>query len=169
MCHDFAPIDSLANMQSSFLNLGEYSDTSSYEEESVIFDLCDTIVTEEAQNDFNTLNSHTIPTLVMAGEFDPVTPSSLSQEVYNTLNNAYFFSLDHHGHGVTTDGCGKEIMRQFIENPEISPTNSCSTLPTSFKVASARTPQRTPDMLDSRIKSVIREKGPRIKEYLPKR
>lgn len=167
MCHDFIAIDSRENMQTGFLDLGEYSGTLSYEDESTIYDICDTIVTERAGTGFNTLGTHAVPTLVMAGEFDPVTPPSLSQEVYNALNKAYFFNLDHQGHGVTSEGCGKEIMRQFIDNPEVAPTNHCSVLETNFKVASAHIAERTPAALNSRVKTEIKEKAEELKKYWP--
>lgn len=169
MCHDFIPIDSRENMQSSFLNLGEYSGVVSYSDRAYIYDLCDTIVTQEAESDFNALGTHTIPTLVMGGEFDPVTPPALSKEVYNALNKAYFFNLDHQGHGVTTEGCGKEIMRQFIDNPELSPLNSCNLLETSFIIPSAHIASRKADALDSKVQAIIKKEAKRIKEYLPKR
>jgi pimeloyl-ACP methyl ester carboxylesterase len=56
-----------------------------------------------------------IPTLVLAGEFDPVTPARYGQEIVAASGNARLLTLKGQGHGVMTTGCTPKLLREFIE------------------------------------------------------
>ena len=62
-----------------------------------------------------------IPTLVMSGEVDPVTPPSWGEQVAATLSNSKHVVMRGTGHTAGGTGCGQRIMREFIE--EGSPAN----------------------------------------------
>jgi pimeloyl-ACP methyl ester carboxylesterase len=67
-----------------------------------------------------------IPTLLLSGNFDPVTPASNAEIVAETLSDdyAYVFSAD--GHGVFMKGeCANSIVEQFLANPDQEPDASC--------------------------------------------
>jgi pimeloyl-ACP methyl ester carboxylesterase len=69
-----------------------------------------------------------IPTLVLSGEVDPVTPPSWGDEVAKTLSNSAHIVLPGTGHTAGGTGCGQRIMREFID--EGSPADldtSCAT------------------------------------------
>ena len=66
-----------------------------------------------------------IPTLVMAGEFDPITPPSWAERAAETLSNGYFFEYPGVGHGASLDDCGREMMIAFVENPAVAPDDGC--------------------------------------------
>ena len=55
------------------------------------------------------------PTLVLAGEIDPVTPARYGQEILATLSNARLLLFRGQGHGVMTTGCAPRLLREFIE------------------------------------------------------
>ena len=62
-----------------------------------------------------------IPTLVLSGEADPVTPPSWGDQVAATLSNSKHVIIGGTGHTAGGTGCGQRIMREFIE--EGSPAN----------------------------------------------
>ncbi len=70
----------------------------------------------------------TVPTLVLSGEFDPVTRPSQSQHVAELLGpNAHwveFPSMGHHVRGFSP--CGARITAEFIANPAQLPDTSCA-------------------------------------------
>ena len=67
-----------------------------------------------------------IPTLILAGEFDPITPPSWGQMTANHLSNSYFFEFPGNGHWVTRSSrCALSIMLAFLDNPLNSPDASC--------------------------------------------
>ena len=65
-----------------------------------------------------------IPTLVLAGEFDPITPPSSSRAVASNLTNATFVEFPGLGHGVYPVGdCPPSIIAEFLsgtDNPDVS-------------------------------------------------
>ncbi len=69
-----------------------------------------------------------LPTLVLAGEFDPVTPPSYGRDTVKTLRNGHYFEFPGMGHGVTFAGdCPRSIMQAFLTTPTRKPNASCIT------------------------------------------
>jgi pimeloyl-ACP methyl ester carboxylesterase len=56
-----------------------------------------------------------IPTLLLSGELDPVTPPVYGEEVAKGLGNARHLVLRGQGHGAMTVGCTPKLIGQFIE------------------------------------------------------
>jgi pimeloyl-ACP methyl ester carboxylesterase len=56
-----------------------------------------------------------IPTLVMSGEIDPVTPPSWGEQVAKTLSNSKHLVMPGTGHTPGGTGCGQRVMKSFIE------------------------------------------------------
>lgn len=70
--------------------------------------------------------SSDIPTLVMSGEFDPVTPPSWGMRVRDDLPNSTFIEFPGTGHGASVDNtCALDIMMQFLGDPDASLDESC--------------------------------------------
>ena len=70
----------------------------------------------------------TVPTLVLAGEFDPVTRPSLSQHLAALIGpNAHWVEFPRIGHNVRAfSPCGAKIAADFMDNPAQSPDTSCA-------------------------------------------
>lgn len=69
-----------------------------------------------------------IPTLVMTGEYDPITPPYWGVLAATTLPNSYYFEIPGVGHGATVaDDCPLDIMRQFLDSPGVPPNGRCIT------------------------------------------
>jgi pimeloyl-ACP methyl ester carboxylesterase len=56
-----------------------------------------------------------IPTLVMSGEIDPVTPPTWGEQVAKTLSNSKHIVMPGTGHTPGGTGCGQRVMKSFIE------------------------------------------------------
>ena len=56
-----------------------------------------------------------LPTLLLAGELDPVTPSIWAKRVHSTLHTSFLFVAPGVGHGVVdSDRCAQTAMRTFL-------------------------------------------------------
>ena len=67
-----------------------------------------------------------IPTLILAGEYDPVTPPSYGRWAAETLSNSYFYELPGVGHGVIAGGaCPTGLMLTFLNSPQKAPDPAC--------------------------------------------
>jgi pimeloyl-ACP methyl ester carboxylesterase len=60
-----------------------------------------------------------IPTLVVAGEFDPITPASGSEALADSLGRALFVEVPRGGHtpGVASS-CVREVIASFVDRPD---------------------------------------------------
>jgi pimeloyl-ACP methyl ester carboxylesterase len=67
-----------------------------------------------------------IPTLVLSGEFDPITPPEWGRRVTQTLQNAVFYEYPGVGHGASTlAGCPNQMMADFLSDPSHAPDDDC--------------------------------------------
>jgi hypothetical protein len=69
-----------------------------------------------------------IPTLIITGKYDPITPPSYAQQVAKYLSNNYYFEFSNLGHVPTasdTTGCAMSMTVDFLDNPETEPDSAC--------------------------------------------
>lgn len=67
-----------------------------------------------------------VPTLVMNGEFDPVTPPAWGQHAAETLGNAFVYVYPGVGHGAgALAGCPRQMMAAFLMQPTTPPEDAC--------------------------------------------
>jgi pimeloyl-ACP methyl ester carboxylesterase len=76
----------------------------------------------------------TIPTLILQGEYDPVTLPANGMLAAQTLSKRYFYLFPGVGHGVSSPySCPNDITQAFLENPTEKPDSSCiSRMPEPF-------------------------------------
>jgi hypothetical protein len=85
---------------------------------SGVFGVCDLWGTQAPSDEENEAVVSEIPTLVLAGEYDPVTPPSWGERVTETLDAATFLEIPGAGHGPSaTLECPQEVMRDFLAAP----------------------------------------------------
>lgn len=60
-----------------------------------------------------------VPTLILSGDLDPVTPPTWGESVLPHLTNARHIVVPATGHGAITTGCGMRIATQFINNASV--------------------------------------------------
>ena len=61
-----------------------------------------------------------IPTLVLSGELDPITPPSWGEQITQHLTVVKHIVVPGTGHGVLSVGCGQRIMREFIDEGSVA-------------------------------------------------
>ena len=67
-----------------------------------------------------------LPTLILTGTFDPITPPAYARMVARKLANSHLFEFPRSGHGVLSDSmCAREIADSFLETPDIRPSTKC--------------------------------------------
>ena len=67
-----------------------------------------------------------IPALILAGEYDPITPPGWAWQAAETLDNAHTFLFPGVGHGASVSSdCAAEIMLDFWRDPAAEPDDSC--------------------------------------------
>jgi pimeloyl-ACP methyl ester carboxylesterase len=67
-----------------------------------------------------------IPTLVLSGQFDPITPPAFADIAATTLSNSYRFNFPTLSHGVLPDSdCAVAMTAAFMNNPDQEPDGSC--------------------------------------------
>ena len=67
-----------------------------------------------------------VPTLILAGEFDPITPPLWARLAAETLSSSYYYEFPGLGHGIMrSNRCGFRIGNQFLEDPYTEPDASC--------------------------------------------
>jgi pimeloyl-ACP methyl ester carboxylesterase len=67
-----------------------------------------------------------VPTLVIAGQFDPVTPPDWSKTAAATLSKSFFFEVPAAGHGPSlTVDCPQKMVLAFFDNPAAAPNSAC--------------------------------------------
>jgi pimeloyl-ACP methyl ester carboxylesterase len=66
-----------------------------------------------------------IPTLVFAGELDPVTPPEYGELAASTLDHATLLRIPGAGHGVTLIHCPSDMRDAFFAEPAAPPDTTC--------------------------------------------
>ncbi|WP_394748307.1 alpha/beta hydrolase [Spongiimicrobium salis] len=66
-----------------------------------------------------------IPTLVVNGRLDPITPTSNARQASKSLQNSYVMEFQREGHSVF-NSCFFEICQEFLDAPETAPDMSCA-------------------------------------------
>lgn len=80
-----------------------------------------------------------IPTLIMAGELDPVTPPSTVEAIVPHLSRAFSITFAGMGHGLSMEACSSVSVSRFINDPTQAPTTDCTTELPPFVVDAAAT------------------------------
>lgn len=91
-----------------------------------IYAVCEGLAIPQVDARENEAVSSDIPTLILSGEYDPITPPPNGLRVAATLPNSYVYELRGIGHGVVrSSACGLTIAMNFLENPAQTPAAGC--------------------------------------------
>lgn len=67
-----------------------------------------------------------IPTLILSGSFDPVTPPAWGRLAAEHLSHSFFYEFPHGGHSLLDSGdCAVSIGLAFIDDPTSAPESTC--------------------------------------------
>ena len=93
---------------------------------TIDYSTCDNWGAHPANPVENEAVSSNIPTLVLAGEFDPITPPAWSQRAAETLSQVHYLEFPDVGHGVLlARQCARDITAAFISQPNYTPDTTC--------------------------------------------
>lgn len=73
-----------------------------------------------------------LPTLLINGDFDPITPPVNAEKALDSLPNAHLSIIPYAGH-TPFSPCLFEIIRTFLEHPEQAPKDGCKDAVTGFE------------------------------------
>jgi pimeloyl-ACP methyl ester carboxylesterase len=91
-----------------------------------VYTLCDAFGIEAPDPVENEPVHSTIPALILAGEYDPITPPDWAPLTAQTLSTSYTYQFPGTGHAVIARGaCPAGIIRAFLNNPQNTPDASC--------------------------------------------
>ena len=122
-CQEEVEFSTKAQLDAADANFPEQNGTFSA---SNIFKICQGWGLERAPAIENKAVTSDIPTLILSGEYDPITPPAYAQLAAKSLPNSYMFEFPGIGHGVSVSGiCPSSIMQQFLENPYRQPNSGC--------------------------------------------
>ncbi len=66
-----------------------------------------------------------VPVLVLAGEFDPVTPPAWGRRLLRTMPNARFVQIPGQSHGAMFNRCGGQMTLAFLHDPGAPLSGDC--------------------------------------------
>lgn len=67
-----------------------------------------------------------IPTLILSGAYDPITPPAWGKQVAGNLANSFFYEFPDIGHGVVSSSdCASAVAGFFLDDPSREPQRSC--------------------------------------------
>ncbi len=66
-----------------------------------------------------------VPTLLLSGEYDPVTPPEFAETVLQTLSNGQHLVAKGQGHIVGSRGCMPKLLTDFIKDPKTELDTEC--------------------------------------------
>jgi len=133
-CHEDIPFDErsrLASYEPANDDYAQFTETVTGEE---LFDACDIWPSGTAEAVEDELVISDVPTLLLGGAYDPITPTSGFDQITPGLSTYWEVVFPHDGHGVSPTPCGAEIVNAFFDNPQAEPDSSCvaDTAPPAF-------------------------------------
>ena len=131
-CADEAPFTTRAQVEAAS---DSHPDLAPFLQPGSIFDICGFWGTEPDDIKSDPLNVD-IPTLVLAGRFDPITPPEWGRRADAAIEGSHYLEFPNAAHGVLgSSGCSFDITLAFLRDPGLQPDASCiAQLPsTAFK------------------------------------
>jgi pimeloyl-ACP methyl ester carboxylesterase len=90
------------------------------------WDVCASWATADRPLNFKAPIVSDVPTLVLQGEFDAITPPGIGRFTASRLSHGYYVELPQVGHKVIDQSvCGQQIAAAFFDHPESSPVLPC--------------------------------------------
>jgi pimeloyl-ACP methyl ester carboxylesterase len=122
-CHEEVPFNDLAKLRREY---ERYPLLRSFAEDDAWGAACakwpmgppDTLENEPIYSD--------VPTLLLTGLYDPITPPQYARLAGSRLTNSFYFEFLSVGHDVlSNEPCAGELAKQFLEDPMRMPGHGC--------------------------------------------
>ncbi len=86
----------------------------------MMMDVCSVWPAGPVDDDLDTNLQTDIPTLLLSGSADPITPPGYAMQAATGLKRAWLLTGKHQGHGQIAVGCMPEIVAGFVETRELA-------------------------------------------------
>lgn len=121
-CRDAGPFGAAA----AAVEMAAYPRVAPYLAHSWVYHRCRFWTAGDAGADFRRPVSAAVPTLLLAGQFDPVTPPQWAESAAVGLTRGTLFEFAGVGHGVLdSDACAVRLVRAFLAAPQAPQPPSC--------------------------------------------
>lgn len=121
----FATPESVATTAAAFPRLQRYF-SGIVENTQKIFELCNAWGVRQPDPRENEPVQSTVPTLILAGAYDPITPPAWGELAASTITPSYVYTFANSGHAaISSSGCPARLIRAFLLNPSVAPDASC--------------------------------------------
>ena len=123
VCHEEAPFETEEQRAQAIRTVGRFKGMI---ENDPIERLCPMWPAGQASAIEDTPVKSLIPTLLLAGSYDPVTPIDLARQAAETLEKAYVFEFRNVGHAVfDSHPCARTLVTNFLADPSRKPDAVC--------------------------------------------
>jgi len=123
-CYEEVPFDSLDKAEAAYKAQGELA--GALGSASGTFDSCRIWNVPKAPDLENQAVKSDVPTLVISGQFDPITPPEWGKLASSTLSKSFFFEVPAAGHGPSlTVDCPQQMLLAFLDQPTSAPDSTC--------------------------------------------
>lgn len=122
-CHDEGPFTDANTLQNDINNFPQFS--SYIERSGDPVELCNLWPSGKGAAIENEAVVSDIPTLLLVGEYDPVTPPEWGKLVADSLSNSFFYEVTGMGHDASLQECPIVVGRSFLSNPTQKPDDAC--------------------------------------------
>jgi pimeloyl-ACP methyl ester carboxylesterase len=125
-CQEDVAFQRREQVEAALADLPDIFQTTALDQADFMFDICEIWRVSRSKAIENQAVSSDIPTLVLAGRYDPVTSTKWGELAASTLSNSYFYIFPNAAHGVFLSGdCPVNIVQAFLDSPEREPDSSC--------------------------------------------
>lgn len=125
-CQEDVPFQKRVQIERATAALPEIFQTAALDQADFMFDICDIWRVQRSKAIENEAVTSDIPTLVLAGRYDPVTNVKWGELAASTLSNSFFYTYPNAAHGVFLSGdCPVNMVQAFLNNPTSEPDSSC--------------------------------------------
>jgi pimeloyl-ACP methyl ester carboxylesterase len=122
-CHEEVPFNDLAKLRADY---ARYPLLRSFSEDETWGAACDDWPMGPVDALENAPIISDVPTLLLAGLYDPITPPQYAKQAGSRLANSYYFEFLSAGHDVlSNEPCAGELAKQFLEDPMRKPASDC--------------------------------------------
>ena len=87
--------------------------------------VCDQIVARNRPISNGSFTRYTVPTLMLAGSFDPVTPVRWAEGALEYFDRGHLFVFPARSHDVSHSKCAQNLMKAFLDAPQPRPNHPC--------------------------------------------
>ncbi len=124
-CHEEVPFITDESVAAGLSGDPRYDRLAQPDLEGFLGDTCAAFDSGEAPAVEDEPVSSDVPVLVLAGEYDPITPPADGESILENLSASQFVQLPHTGHAASVDECGAQIGAAFLADPTAPVSADC--------------------------------------------